>query len=226
MAKPELIARQSRRPSGWLGEIVARVMAFETVPANRIAVQELAVQPEETLLEVGCGHGRTLARLADTPCAFLAGIDASEVMVRLARKRMRPWIDAGRADIALASSAKIPHADARFDAVFAVHVIYFWSEPLADLGEIRRVLRPGGRVLLGYRQRDEETRASLPASVYALRSADELEGLLAESGFVEIRSAERAIGRSRFACTHARRPDRRPSRRCRTTEGPRMRPPP
>jgi SAM-dependent methyltransferase len=207
MVKPELIARQSRRPSGWLGEIVARVMAFETEPANRIALQELAVQPEEAVLEVGCGHGRTLARLAEAPCAFLAGIDPSEVMVRLARKRMRRWVDAGRADVSLGSSGKIPHADGRFDAVFAVHVIYFWGEPLADLGEIRRALRPGGRVLLGYRPRDEKTLASLPASVYALRSVDEIEGLFAESGFVEIRSAEHAIGRSPFACTHARRPE-------------------
>ncbi|MEB2346121.1 MAG: class I SAM-dependent methyltransferase [Deltaproteobacteria bacterium] len=206
MAKPELIARQSRLPSGWLGEIVARLMAFETEPANRIAVQELAVQPEERVLEVGCGHGRTLARLAGAGCAFLAGIDPSEVMVRLARRRMRRWIDSGQADVSLAASAKIPHADGRFDAVFGVHVVYFWSEPTADLREIRRVLRPGGRVLLGYRPRDAETLAALPASVYALRSVDETERLLADSGFVEIRSAEHAIGRARFVCTHARRP--------------------
>jgi SAM-dependent methyltransferase len=206
MAKPELIARQSRRPSGWLGEIVARVMAFETQPVNRIALQELAVRASETVLEIGCGHGRTLARLAEAPCAYAAGIDPSDVMVRLARKRMRRWIDAGRAEVSLASSAKIPHADGRFDAALAVHVVYFWNEPLADLHEVRRVLRPGGRVLLGYRPRDEEALAALPATVYALRSVEEIEALLADSGFVEIRSAERSIGRSRLAFTEARRP--------------------
>src|SRR5512139_4117203 len=98
MPKPELIARQSRRPSGWLGEIVARVMAFETAPANRIAVEELAVRSREAVLEIGCGHGRTLSRLAESPCAHLAGVDPSEVMVRLARRRTRRWIDAGRAE--------------------------------------------------------------------------------------------------------------------------------
>lgn len=206
MAKPELIARQSRRPSGWLGEIVARVMAFETEPANRVAVQELAVRSGEAVLEIGCGHGRTLARLAKSPCAHLAGVDPSEVMVRLARKRMRRWIDAGRAEVSLASSAKIPYADGRFDAALAVHVVYFWNQPVADLLEVRRVLRAGGRVLLGYRPRDEQTLAALPASVYALRSVDEVETLLAESGFVEIRSAERSIGRSRLALTEARCP--------------------
>jgi SAM-dependent methyltransferase len=206
MAKPELIARQSRQPSGWLGEIVARVMAFETEPANRIAVEELAVQAEETVLEIGCGHGRTLARLAEAPCAYAAGIDPSDVMLRLARKRMRRWIETGRAELSLASSAKIPHPDGRFDAALAVHVVYFWNEPLADLREVRRALRPGGRVLLGYRPRDDGTVAMLPATVYALRSVDEIEALLAESGFVEIRSAERSIGRSRFVFTEARRP--------------------
>ena len=140
------------------------------------------------------------------PRAYLAGIDPSEVMVRLARKRMRRWIDAGRAEVSLASSAKIPHPDGRFDAALAVHVVYFWTQPLADLGEIRRVLRPGGRVVLGYRPRDEQTLASLPATVYALRSVDEIEKLLAESGFVEIHSAERSIGKARYAYSQARRP--------------------
>jgi SAM-dependent methyltransferase len=206
MAKPELIARQSRQPSGWLGEIVARVMGVETQPVNQIALEQLAVRAGEAVLEIGCGHGRTLARLARTSCSFLAGIDPSDVMVRLARKRLRRWIDAGRAEVRLASSAKIPHADQRFDAVFAVHVVYFWNQPLADLLEIRRVLRPGGRLLLGYVPRDERTLAALPASVYALRSVEEIEGLLAESGFVEIHSMERSMGKARYVYTASRRP--------------------
>jgi SAM-dependent methyltransferase len=206
MAKSELISRQSRRPSGWLGEIVARVMAFETAPANRIAVQRLAVRAGESVLEIGCGHGRTLAALAETPGAFLAGIDPSDVMVRVARKRMQRWIDAGHAQVTLASSAQIPHPDARFDAALAVHVVYFWSEPRVDLGEIRRVLRPGGRLLLGYRPRDEHTVAALPATVYALRTADEIEKLLDESGFVAIRSTVQAIGSAHYVFTEARRP--------------------
>jgi SAM-dependent methyltransferase len=208
MARPEFIGRQSSRPSGWLGEIVARVMAFETGPVNRIAIEKVAVQAGEAVLEIGCGHGRTLARIAAAPGTFLAGINPSDVMVRLARRRLRRWIAAGRADVALASSAKLPHADARFDAALAVHVVYFWREPLVDLAEIRRVLRPGGRLLLVYRPRDKETLASLPASVYTLRSVDEVEGFLAEAGFVELDSDERTLGRSLLAFTQARRPGR------------------
>jgi len=203
MAKPEIIARQSSQPSGWLGEIVARVMAFDTAHANRIAVERLAVQAGEAVLEIGCGHGRTLARIAQAPCGFLAGIDPSEVMVRLARRRLRRWIEAGRAEVSLAASSAIPHPDARFDAALAVHVLYFWKDPIAELREIRRALRPGGRALLGYRPRDAESLAALPATVYALRSVDETEELLAKAGFTAIRSTEHSIGNSPFVCTEA-----------------------
>jgi SAM-dependent methyltransferase len=206
MPKSERIARQSRQPSGFLGEIVARVMAFDTARANRIAVERLAVQAGEAVLEIGCGHGRTLARIAQAPCGFLAGIDASEVMVRLARRRLRHRIEAGRAEVSLAASSALPHPDARFDAALAVHVLYFWKDPLADLREIRRTLRPGGRLLLGYRPRDAETLAALPATVYTLRSIEETEGLLAQAGFAAIRSTEHSIGNSPFVCTEARRP--------------------
>jgi len=206
MAKPELIARQSRQPSGWLGEIVARVMSFDTAHANRIAVERLAVQAGEGVLEVGCGHGRTLARIAHAPCGFLAGIDASEVMIRLARSRLRHRIEAGAAEISLATSSALPYPDARFDAALAVHVLYFWKDAIADLREIRRVLRPGGRLLLGYRPRDAESLAELPATVYVLRSVDETEELLAQAGFSAIRSTEDSIGNARFACTEARCP--------------------
>jgi ubiquinone/menaquinone biosynthesis C-methylase UbiE len=207
MAKPELIARQSRRPSGWLGEIVARVMALETGRANRIALEHLAARDGEAILEIGCGHGRTLARVARGPCGFLAGIDASEVMVRLARRRLRRRTEAGQAEVSLAASSALPYPEARFDAVLAVHVLYFWTDALADLREVRRVLRPGGRALIGYRPRDADTLATLPATVYVLRSVEETEDLFAQAGFVAIHSTTHPVGKTRFVCTEAHRPE-------------------
>jgi len=68
------------------------------------------------------------------------------------------------------------------------------------------VLWPGGRLLQGYRPRDAQTLAQLPATVYALRSVEEIEALLAEAGFVEIRTTERTIGSARHVYTEARRP--------------------
>ena len=103
--KPELIARQSRRPHGWLGEIVARVMSLETDSVNRRAVDRLALAPGESVLEVGCGHGRTLQKLLRGAARMAAGIDPSDVMFRLALRRLRLEIREGRSDVRLAEAA-------------------------------------------------------------------------------------------------------------------------
>lgn len=181
--KPELIARQSRLPSGWLGEIVARVMSIETVAVNRSAVQRLAPAPGEEILEVGCGHGRTLCEVLARGAARVAGVDPSGVMVRLATRRLEREIASGRAVVELAEAASLPFASGRFDAAFAVHVLYFWPHAEDELREIRRVLRPGGRLLLGFRPKDAESVAALPASVYTLRTTEEVTASLAAAGF-------------------------------------------
>jgi len=205
--KPEWIARQSRRPAGWFGEVVARVMAFETATANRFAVECLGVASHEAVLEVGCGHGRTLEALArQANGGFVAGIDPSDVMVRLASRRLRRPIAGGRAAVRRAEACRIPFADGRFDAVLAVHVLYFWPDCRAEIRELRRVLRPGGRLVLGFRPDDPDARAALPAAVYALRSPAEVEKLLAEAEFDEIRTERAIFGGTPFACTRARRP--------------------
>ena len=202
MMKPEWIARQSRRPSGWIGEIVARVMSLETLGVNAFALNRLPVERGDSVLDVGCGHGRTLAKLAArVGDGFVAGIDPSEVMVRLATRRMKRAIDRGRASVHAAEAKRMPFESDRFDAVLAVHVLYFWSQPELELCEIRRVLRPGGVLVLGFRPDGPEARASLPASIYHLRSVEEVAKLLTEAGFEVDRVADDA---SRFVCLAAR----------------------
>jgi SAM-dependent methyltransferase len=202
--KPEWIARQSSRPQGWLGQIVARVMSYETIQVNRIALDELEVGAGESVLDVGCGHGRTLAALErEGKAEFVAGIDPSEVMVSLASRRLRKAMGRGRAEIQHAESSRIPYEDGRFDAALAVHVLYFWPDPAADLAEIRRVLCPGGRLLLGYRPDDAAARAALPSSVYALRSSAEVEKLLLAAGFDSVHTHVHPLGEAPFACARA-----------------------
>lgn len=202
--KADWIARQSSRPRGWLGQIVARVMSFETIRVNRIALEQLEVGAGESVLEVGCGHGRTLAVIErEGRAGFVAGIDPSEVMVPLASRRLRRAIARGRADIQLAESSRIPYEDGRFDATLAVHVLYFWPDALQDLREILRVLRPGGRLLLGYRPDDAAARAALPSRVYALRSTVEVEKLICEAGFDRVDTQVHQLGEIPFAITRA-----------------------
>ena len=64
MTKPEWIAHQSSHPRGLLGHLVARIMALDTAAANRMVIDTLAPGPGDQILEVGCGHGRSLRLIA------------------------------------------------------------------------------------------------------------------------------------------------------------------
>jgi ubiquinone/menaquinone biosynthesis C-methylase UbiE len=182
------IARQSRLPEGLLGEVVALAMSYDTARVNRSVADHLDVQPADEILELGFGSGRALLEVA-ARARFVAGVDPSEVMLRHARFRNGRYLRSGRVAIGLGEAAHIPYPDARFDKAYAIHVLYFWAEPQQELREIRRVLRPGGRLLLGFRPKDDPAvvAAAHPA-VYTLRTLLEVEKLLDESGFGALRT--------------------------------------
>src|SRR5215510_9754656 len=142
MRRPAFIARQASCPTGLLGRFLAWIMAAETAAINEKALELLALRPDDHVLEVGFGHGRTLARVATfVPMGIVAGIDVSEEMVRMARSRNRQGIKEGRVEVQRADSARIPYPDGCFDRVFAIHTLYFWPDPRVHLQEIHRVMK-------------------------------------------------------------------------------------
>ena len=194
MRRPEFIARQSACPSGFFGHVLARVMAVETAPENDITLDLLELVPKDAVLEIGFGHGHTIARAAERANqGLVAGVDVSAVMLRMAARYNRRLLRGGQADLRLADAASLPYHDAHFDKVYSVHTIYFWPDPLRSLREIRRVLRVGGHFVLGFRY-DEEALQNFPAPIYALRRPDEVRRLLWESGFECLRIEERQTG--------------------------------
>src|ERR1041385_4092969 len=82
--RPGFIARQSRRPSGVIGRLIAWIMARETAALNKSAIELLAPQTTDRVLEVGFGHGRTIASIAAAVgSGHVAGIDASPLMTEV-----------------------------------------------------------------------------------------------------------------------------------------------
>ena len=183
--KPLFIARQGRKPSGLLGQIVARVMAKQTAGENDFARELLQLQPGDAVLEVGCGHGETLAKCTKAVSrGRLCGIDFSPVMHRHATHRHRRLVTEKRIEFHLGNSDRLPFDDQSFDKVFAVHTIYFWKAPRDHLAEARRVLKPGGRFVLGFRPgEDEGFRATYPSEIYHIRPESDVAGLVTDAGF-------------------------------------------
>jgi ubiquinone/menaquinone biosynthesis C-methylase UbiE len=95
------------------------------------------------ILDVGCGSGPLTAILRDKG-AIVSGFDRSTAMLDLARRRLGENADLTVGDLA----EPLPYDDAAFDDVVASLVLHYlkdWTEPLAEL---RRVLKPGGRLIL------------------------------------------------------------------------------
>ncbi len=188
MPKLEIIARQSAHPRGALGHIVARVMALDTARVNRRVLTHIEPKPGERILELGCGHGRTLQAVAErvAPDGLAVGIDPSEVMCGVARHRNRAGIATGAVRVSPGYSDHVPEDNASFDKVFSVHTLYFWPDLSRGLREIRRILKEGGELWLAFHSsEDAVVAAKLPSSVYCLRSADEVTQALVAAGFVE-----------------------------------------
>jgi ubiquinone/menaquinone biosynthesis C-methylase UbiE len=182
--RPRFIARQAERPTGVFGRVLGAIMAVETRALNDEVLRHLAVAPGERILEIGFGHGRTLERAAKaTPGARFAGIDHAEDMVAVLSRRAGRLVAEDRLEVRAGDSSALPWPAATFDGAFAVHTIYFWPDPARDLAEIHRILRPGGRLVLAFRDRTPDVEASVPADIYHLRSRDEVLALLAAAGF-------------------------------------------
>ncbi|MFB9730908.1 class I SAM-dependent methyltransferase [Ornithinimicrobium kibberense] len=111
---------------------------------ERPAMVELAGDVRgRRVLDAGCGSGPLTAALRDKG-ADASGFDLSPAMIALARERLGDGVDLRVADLA----ARLPYDDPAFDVAvcsLALHYLQDWAGPL---GELRRVLRPGGRLVV------------------------------------------------------------------------------
>lgn len=116
-------------------------------PAARGLVKIAALQPGERVLDVACGTG-VVARLASEAVGStgtVAGLDINPGMLAVARTTAPAGINIEWHE---ASAETMPFADASFDAVLCQMGLQFIPDKLAALREMRRVLAPGGRLIL------------------------------------------------------------------------------
>jgi SAM-dependent methyltransferase len=164
--------------NGPVGRVISKIMPILEAGVYEVAAEMLDLQPDDELLDIGCGPGAFLATKAQQ-ARRVVGLDPSLTMLHEAERRLADRLAAGTAELVTGSAAELPFGDGEFSAVTAI-----FAPP--NPAEAFRVLRPGGRLV--FADNDPRKSPSEPASAWGRRRYDEADyrRMAEDAGFTDL----------------------------------------
>jgi SAM-dependent methyltransferase len=167
MLRPGLInfdAAGAEEPRTMLERVFAnplsRRVADAFLPPRAGVIEALEPAEGQVLVDLGCGRGELLSELAGAGLTWRIGVDLALAPLLQAHRQ----ISAGHDLLLLRASAyRLPLRDRCADRVVAVHTLGLLKDPAAALSEIRRILNPGGRLVIALRSARTGPRTKLAA---------------------------------------------------------------
>lgn len=175
-----IFGRQLRHPSGWFGRFwIAPLLNSGNRKLLDASLKCLDARAAERVADIGFGGGYSIDQLIplvkpERPI----GVEVSEMMVDLGGEK---WDD--KVEMYLAAVSEMPLSEGSLDAVLTVNTIYFWSDPVTALKEIRRVLKPEGRLVLAVGKAWAMRLSPITWFSFRLYSEKQLRALLEKAGF-------------------------------------------
>lgn len=178
---------------GWLGWLWAWLFNRSNQPENR-AVAELVVRDgDEHVLDIGFGGGASFPHLFEALSdGRVIGVEPSENMRRRAKNQWQQAISEGRLEIRAGTASDLDLPDGSVDVVITLNTVYFWPDLTAGFREVRRVLVPGGMVVISVVDTDFLEGLGFGAVDHRLEPAGWYRDRLEEAGYrdVEIREPD------------------------------------
>jgi ubiquinone/menaquinone biosynthesis C-methylase UbiE len=175
-------------PRGFAGWLLAWIMPLAHSTIYKRVANALNLQPEDYLLEVACGSGRFLKVYASR-LHSVAGVDLSDVQIKMAKWRLRGRIAAGTAEIVQGDASQLPWDDNSFSVATTMGSFIGFPKPLESLKEMYRVLRPGGKAVISIEFNAEDGKdhsKEIERSGMWIWTEGEVRGMMKEAGFTEI----------------------------------------
>ncbi len=140
---------QFRCPTGAQGRTVAALMNREHDQLTNWGLNHVKIESVSVVLDVGCGGGRTLGKLASHAIGGrVFGIDYSKDMVEFSKGTNRKFVDKEQIHLLQGAVEKMSFPDGFFDLVTAIETYYFWGNLPGAFRELNRVLKTGGKLLI------------------------------------------------------------------------------
>jgi arsenite methyltransferase len=178
------VAGQLGRPHGILSPLVARFLNRGNARAIAAAVDAAEVSRGSVVADVGFGGGVGLQLLLDrvSDDGVVHGIEVADDMLRRAKSKFGRDVRSGRLRLSCGSLTELPLDDGSVDALITINTVYFTTELDEACAELARVLRPGGRAVIGIGDPDVMARLPFTANGFTIRPADEIAAALQNSG--------------------------------------------
>jgi ubiquinone/menaquinone biosynthesis C-methylase UbiE len=180
------LAEQLRKPSGFFGKLVAKMMEFRNRASYKEIVSKLSPHTGEHILEIGYGPGLGIYQVANSfPGCRISGIDFSELMYLKASKRNKRFIEKGIVNLWYGDVLTVELSKDKFDKIFCVNVIYFWNDLKLAFNRIYNMLGAKGEFLIYMDHMDSLEKAKF-LSDFSKYPVEEVERELKNAGFTDI----------------------------------------
>ncbi len=177
-------AAQLRKPEGEDGLKTAEFMSKGNLQIIKDSLKALDPTPGDNILEIGMGNGFHVKEILEKSESIqYTGCDYSALMVQESEKLNDNWVAKGRARFFNAGITSLPFEKNVFNKIFTVNTIYFWDNEAAALTEIKRILHPSGKFIIGFRPKHQTE--NYPFTKYGFNqfSKDDVAQLLFDNGF-------------------------------------------